>query len=475
MESKKPSTVVLKVIPPGCPLGKRFTSDNYTDSVMYERIEGVRAMIFRRFPFWGTYALSMIYVEDSTKTISTCGTDGRHIFYNAEWMRRLFENGSSNRGPFYVLFVIAHEIYHCLGRHVAYNGWYRGRDNDRDGDPIDQDLFNRACDYYINNSLIEGQIGDFPSHVGGLRSVLLPAEIHEVKYANYVNPFAGMTCEEIYMWLKKNPDENPNLGGGGSLDTHLEVKSGAEDGAEITDGKITITLANVEELDAEMVRLTHQGATIQHEIEQAQKSKGVGSLPIGVQRIIDDLVKPKVDWKSALWRFCRTIRTRGYSLLKPNKSFFQQGITIPGFRRTRVEIDMVLMIDGSGSVSIRELTRYLSEQMGIMQAFPHFTMLAWVFDGEVLEDSVQLLTSKNTDRSNELLKFVKKLKGGGGTSFQANWDYMRAKQIRPRVAIMMTDGGTCDTWGDPTWCPMLWLVTGKATPPYGVHIHYELN
>ncbi len=450
------------VIPADFPLGKNHVRDTYKDPKIYETLIEVRAMLLKNYPFWGTWVVNLVFVEDPTGIIGTFCTDGKHIFYSAEFVKYIMDHSKTGNPRHELLFIIAHEIFHCLGRHIAQNGWYRGKGLDIEGDPIDPKKFNAAADFFINNDLEEAKTGVFPKTVGGL---LEPK-------------FKGMTVEEIYLYLKHNPDECPS---GGGFDTHVEVKIGAA-GQEPTltrneDGSITLTVSpeDMAKMEERMHRVTHQANTAQAQHDQITKS--AGSLPAGILRMIDELIKPKVNWRAALRRYVRTVKMRGYSMMNPNRSFFQGGISIPGFRKTREQIDMVVMIDASGSIGPTELLAFASEMKGILDSMPDFKVMAWTFDGEVQEESVTMITRRGTNTMDALIPFLKNLRGGGGTSFASNWEYMKRNKIKPRIAVMFTDGYTYDGWGDPTHCPMMWLVTGngESKPGYGTYVKYELD
>jgi len=474
-------------IPPEFPLGKRHVTDTYTNKPVYDLLIEVRALMLQYYTFWGTWVVNLKFVEDPTGIIGTFCTDGEHVFYDVGFIQAILTPGNQaglakTGNPHQeILFIIAHEIMHCLGRHVALNGWYRGQGVDADGDPIDQKKFNYAADFYINNGLIDAGIGMFPTSVGGLR-----------------NPkYRGLTVEQIYMLLKDDPecanggmpgsvgpdgkpDPKPDHGEGG-FDTHVQIKKGAA-GSDPTitrgeNGEITITLPGdqFKELEDRMVRITHQAHTAHKEHEQASKS--AGSLPEGVERIINDLMKPQINWRSALRRFVKSVKVRGYSMMNPNRSFFQVGISVPGFRKTREKIDMAFILDASGSMGIEQLTQASSELKGILDAMGDFTVLAWSFDGGVAEESVTLITKRGGNTLMALEPFLKNIKGGGGTSFASNWDWMKKKNIKPRIVVFFTDGYTYDGWGDPTYCPVMWLVTGdipeEKRPGYGLYVPYK--
>ena len=59
--------------------------------------------------------------------------------------------------------------------------------------------------------------------------------------------------------------------------------------------------------------------------------------------------------------------------------------------------------------------------------------------------------------------------------FEANWAYMKERDINPKQFIMFTDGYPCGDWGDEDYCDTLFVVHGNRNivAPFGVTAHYE--
>jgi predicted metal-dependent peptidase len=67
------------------------------------------------------------------------------------------------------------------------------------------------------------------------------------------------------------------------------------------------------------------------------------------------------------------------------------------------------------------------------------------------------------------------LKGGGGTDFEANYNYMKEHDINPKKFIMFTDGYPFGSWGDENYCDTLFIIHGNTSivPPFGAYAYYE--
>lgn len=428
------------------PLGKRFREDSYKDEDAYEEMVVAKARLLKDYPFWGILGLRLKLVE--TDALPTLATDALHIFYNPEFVKSL------SRGE--RVFAIGHELYHCIFEHAGHKNTIRlaGRD---DG------LFGFAADFVVNDGLYESNIGEFITTINIL---------HDKK-------FRGFSTEDVYDYLVEHPEEIPQ--GAQTLDTHIEIEVVDDDDPDLKNGKdgqgkgnkFKISRSEFEKLQADWQESIVQAATAQKEAEQL--GKAAGCIPNGIQQFIDDLVKPKMNWKQALRRYVRRIQHRAYSFARPNKALFHQGFTIPGFRSYQNKLDIAICVDASGSVSREQLTAFISEMDGILKSFVAYNIKAWCFDGAVIEDSVTTLT-KQSGQLDDISKFIKNIKGGGGTDFMNNWKYMRDEKLKPRLLLMLTDGFPFGEWGEPLYCPTIFFIMGndgRIKAPFGITIHYE--
>lgn len=66
-------------------------------------------------------------------------------------------------------------------------------------------------------------------------------------------------------------------------------------------------------------------------------------------------------------------------------------------------------------------------------------------------------------------------KGGGGTTTSCVTQYMDKNGIKPKVAIVLTDGYVGSDWGGEWPCPVMWVIIGNKTanPPVGIVVHAE--
>jgi len=109
----------------------------------------------------------------------------------------------------------------------------------------------------------------------------------------------------------------------------------------------------------------------------------------------------------------------------------------------------------------------LTEVEGIMSQYDDYNIRIWSFDTQIYND--QTFTMGDGD----VLSY--EVKGGGGTSFNANWDYMKEHGIEPKIFVMFTDGYTGDGWGDEDYCETIFIIkhNPNCKPPHGIAVAYE--
>jgi len=455
-----------------CPLGKTFKDNTYYDEDAYQRMVAAKTSLLYRHPLFGVLSIALVLVEDTTGIIGTMATDGKHIFYSAKFVNSLSDASCE--------FAVAHEIYHCIFRHCGHVTESRAFDKD-------MRIWGYATDYVINADLKEANVGKFITEI----KILYRAE------------YLGWSSEEVYEDLKKNPEKmnsnqgdssdkngTPQAGQGGSGDApdgphdkHIQVEvipdedegkqpKVEQDGSEI---KVRMTQSEYDKLRQSWNEQLQQAAVAHRE---AQQSRGVGSIPAGMERMLDHLRTPQVNWKDVLRRFVRQVKRRGYSYMKLNKNMFPLGISIPGYRRMINELDIVVGIDASGSVSEEQLRDFATELLGMLQAFDSYHVLAMCWEFLVMEESVTWITRQNIAKKpmDSLIPFLKVMAGGGGTDPNSCFEWLKRNKMKPKLLVMFTDGEIGSNWGDPKYCPTLWIIHNsnkKIKAPFGHTVHYE--
>jgi predicted metal-dependent peptidase len=190
-------------------------------------------------------------------------------------------------------------------------------------------------------------------------------------------------------------------------------------------------------------------------------------LPANVKRLIQELTEPKMDWRELLRMQLESTIKSDYTWMRPSRKSWHMDAVMPGMKTTDA-IDIVVMVDTSGSISDAQARDFLSEVKGIMETFEDYRIHVGTFDTDV--HNVQLFTSDNLEDIDSYC-----LKGGGGTDFECMFDYMKSNEIEPKKLVVFTDGYPYGTWGDPNYCDTLWIIHSNASPsvPFGVWAEYK--
>ena len=397
-----------------------------------DRIIVARVGLLLRHPFFGNMA-TRLKVQHCDDWCPTAATDGKHLFYNTQ-----FFNALSNKE---IEFVIAHEILHCVFDHII-------RREDRD-----PQIYNIACDYIVNNTLVRDGIGE---------PVKMIQIFQDFKYD-------GWMSEEVYDDIYQKAKENGQKfleQMGELLDEHIDWEK--EEGAGAGKGK------NKDKKDggsrpvyskAEMEQIKNE---IKEGMLQSAQAAGNENLPEAIQRIINQFTEPKMNWRELLQQQIQSVIKNDYTWARPSRKGFGTGVILPGTNYEET-IDLCIAIDTSGSIMNEQVKDFLSEVQGIMEQYKDYKIKIWCFDTEIHNEQDFSANDYGLEQYS--------IEGGGGTDFDANWEYMKENDIVPKKFIMFTDGYPWDSWGDESYCDTLFVINGhhdkNMEAPFGTTVHYD--
>ncbi len=370
--------------------------------------------------YQGVMMVGKTSVDDNCPTAYTNGRDEK---YGRKFIRELDEKE--------LAFVVMHEVMHKMYRHLTT--WKKLAEENAL-------LCNAACDYVINLKLKdidpEGKYIRMPMKNGK------PFGLIDEKYR-------GMHTKQVYDLLKKEMEQNGGGGAGEGFDEH-----GWGDAEEMTEKE-------KEELHREIDRAIRQG-------QIAAKKAGVGTG--GMDRELEELLEPKVDWREVMREFVKSICNAkdASSWRRVNRRFLSGDVYMPTLIGERVG-HIVIGVDTSGSIGVRELSDFLSEVKGIADEVrpERVDLLYW--DSEVAghEEYDEAMVANIVSST--------KPRGGGGTSPSCVTDYIKAKGIEPECVVMLTDGYVGSDWGGDWPCPVLWCIVGgnNDIAPVGKTVHVK--
>ncbi len=390
-----------------------------------EKVITARVGLLLRHPWFGNMA-TRLRVQPCDGWCPTAATDGRNLFYNSQF----FDSMTTKQ----IEFVIAHEILHCVFDHIM-------RREDRN-----PQLYNIACDYKVNNTLVRDRIGEKPN-----------VDIfQDFKYD-------GWTSEEIYDDLREQYDQEELEQLGKLLDEHVDWEkaqgSGSEDSENKNNGQPVYTKKELEKIRDE----------IKENMISAAQGAGAGNVPGEIERMIKDLTEPKMNWREILQQQIQSTIKNDFTFARPSRKGWHTGAVLPGqnFDET---IDICIALDMSGSIGDEQARVFLSEIKGIMDQYEDYRIKLWCFDTKVYNED-----NFTADDGREITDY--EIKGGGGTDFMCNWDHMKEQDIVPKKFIMFTDGMPWGDWGDPDYADTVFVihsVYGRAPEaPFGITTYYD--
>ena len=390
-----------------------------------EKLITARVGLLLRHPFFGNLATRMKLI-DASDWCPTLATDGRNFYYNVGFVNKLTAKEAE--------FGFAHEVLHNVFDHM-------GRRLSRD-----PQLSNIAADYAANQILKDERIGEVPSWIKIFQD----------------NKYRGWSYEQIYADVEEKAIKIDMSKLGELLDEHLD---GEGDDGEGSDGDKDGNGKGRPKLTAEEKKQIRD--EIKEAMVSAAQAAGAGRVPAGVQRMIKDFTEPKMDWRELLRMNIQSILKSNFSFSRPNRKSQMCGAILPGMINDET-IDVCCAIDMSGSISDKMAKDFLSEVKGIMDEYQDFKLELWCFDTEVYN-----YAKFTADTSSDIMSY--ECKGGGGTDFDANFQFMQDNDIEPKRFIMFTDGYPCGSWGPEEYCETLFIIHGNDSiiPPYGQVAYYK--
>lgn len=350
-----------------------------------------------------------IVVED----VPTACTDGVNVKFGRSFVDSL--NDKQLR------FLILHEEYHKLYKHLTFFQWMFREDGSR---------ANQACDYVINIKLKDAD----PSETFISMSGPLSMGCYNDKYRGWDSP-------SVFRDLAKS-------GGGGSGGRSFDEHD--------WDAAKQMTEEEKQDLAREIDSAIRQGAM------------AAGKTGSGGDRDFEDLLQPQRDWREELREFVQSsCAGSDYSSWnRPSRRYVGMGVYMPSGISERIG-ELVLAPDTSGSTfAPGVLPRMMSELASIVETVKPNGVRILYWDTQICgdeyyapEDTANIINSTQP-------------KGGGGTHVPVVPAHMAANNISPQAAIVFTDGYLGGSWGE--WpCPVLWVIVDnpRCYAPVGKTVH----
>jgi len=427
-----------------------------------KKLATARTKLILEKPFLGALVLRLPMVRAKDDWCDATFSNGKKLYYNEHYIDALT--------PDQTQFVLAHEALHCALSHFA-------RRQNRV-----QHRWDMACDFAINPMLIND----------GMKP---PVD------ANYMREYDGMTAEEIYPMLEDNDNDqereleqnlNPDSDNekdddsGGTPDQHDqregrdqkqksdskgqgEEDGGArEDNSDKGDGAGKKQEGPPEEGEGEPDPLTPQEIESlslqwqQRMASAAQQAIQAGKMGGSMARMVDHLLQPRLPWRMLLSRYMTMVARDDYTYMRPSSRRGDPAV-YPSLRSAQLNI--VVALDISGSISNNEINEFMSEVDSIKaQMRARITLL--VCDSKLADGCPWLFEPWDE------FTMPQKFKGGGGTSFKPVMEWAEEQDEAPSLIVYFTDAQGEFPEKEPTF-PVVWLVKGKTPVPWGQRV--QLN
>ncbi len=413
------------------------------------KLSAARTRLIIDKPFLGALVLRLPMIMADPEWCKTTATDAKHFYYNPEYIEHLNLRETE--------FVLAHEALHCALSHFARRE-HRVRHR-----------WDLACDYAINPLLVKDGLTPPP---GSLMDT----------------SFNGMTAEEIYPYIKENEDSETldqhvydESNSGGTSDTPPPPRRDDEQGEGESQKRQQSSSSQQQpgetpnQQQDEQENGARQPPPLNHDEREvlkvqwqqrlagaAQQALQAGKLSGDMARLVDFLLQPQLPWRMLLARYMNGIARDDYSYTRPSTRRGEPAI-FPSLRSA--QIDVVVALDTSGSISPEEMQEFVSEVDAIKgQMRARITLVAC--DDHLAPDAPWSFEPW------EEFKLPRNFTGGGGTNFTPVFDWLNTLDRMPDLLVYFTDAEGVFPKAEAA-CPVIWLVKGKHKVPWGERI--QLN
>lgn len=409
------------------------------------KLTAARTRLILDKPFLGALVLRLPMVMADKKWCETTFSDGKTFYYNNDYIDALDSDQTQ--------FALSSEALHCALSHFYRRG-HRIKHR-----------WDLACDYAVTPMLVKDGLKPTPD-------------------AQYLREFEGMTAEEIYPCLEdndnagerdleQNQDDNDsddneqekeeNKGGSNSNEERQKNDKKDGEGTEEESPDQGQSMGSAPPPEMSMQELEDLSVQWQQRMAgAAQQALQAGKLEGEMARMVDHLLQPKLPWRMLLAHFMSSTARDDYSYARPSSRRGDPAI-YPSLRSS--EINIVVAVDTSGSISEEEIQEFVSEVDSIKsQVRARVTLLTcdsdlnygcpWVFEAW------------------DEFKFDVEIRGGGGTNFTPVFNWVEEQDNPPSLLLYFTDAEGVFPEQEPYY-PVTWLVKGKETVPFGQRI--QLN
>lgn len=340
------------------------------------------------------------------KEIPTAAVDKYGNFlYNPDFIDKL--RSDELRG------LVAHEALH-----IAKGDFFRVGKRD----PM---LWNVASDCIINYMLLKDSFVVPPNGYNPNREGHIEIKVSKNgKTTTKKYTVEGKTTEQFYEELLNDVDHIKSYvlsqggpeGGHGGIDVHLPGDAENPDSEEST--------SKCAGAESKWKKITVEAATV---------ARQRGTMPGCAEDILQDILEPKLDWRTLVRNFVTNHIPTDYTNRLPGRRFYGTGVWFPKVLRENIEV--FVSIDCSGS-TIGDRVDFLSEVVGILTSYEQVNARLICWSTSVNDQNDVLIDTNSINK----LKGMKIQDVNGGTEYSVYADYLKKKGYKCKAHIVLTDG-----------------------------------
>lgn len=397
-----------------------------------KRIEKAQLRVMFTVPFFAC-GVAKLPVEFD-ETVETACTNGEVIKMSPAFVDRL--------GDAELVTLLCHEVSHPLLGHL----WRLPPPGG------DMQTANIACDHAVNLMLKEFSAGVMAKNLADPFPFPAP---HDAYCAD--PQFKGLAEEVIYNRLAT---QKPPVGSGGS-----QGKGGAGKVAHKgSQGSNSMPSFGQFEpgkgggkVPAKQLQNQWQATLLQ----SAKLAAGQGTLPASLQRLVDSIVQPKINWRDVLRSRLREARQDDWSWSRPDLTYEDSGFILPSLYSEGMG-PVIFATDTSGSIDDALLAEFRAEKQGCLDDMRPSKLVDIYCDAKI----------QAVDEYSPSDRIGTKAPGGGGTSFIPVWQHIAKMDQKPKCVVYLTD--LMGDFGTDPGVPVVWIVWGSMNKaPFGEVIHAE--
>lgn len=353
-------------------------------------------------------AMLAVITEFKEAEVGTMCTDGTVVKYDPNFVKEL-TNGEC-------LFVMCHELLHIILGHT-----YRGKEIN-----ANPRIWNIACDMVVNRTILAR------SNQGSIRNIL---GVPPKGLVMCPKAYEKLTAEEIYERLR-----------GGATPI-----SGNDSSVLNDDLKEPL---NQDGMAQPIEQIKKQHKDILDRVCSSFKDYGKGLEELN--RIVEDLRAPELNWKVLLRKYVTSYVKTEYSWARPNRRY--TNMYLPSMSGMNPELKtMNVYIDVSGSVKDEQVKSFMSEIKSIYNTFKMSKIKIYGFSTRLSEPVV--ITNKWIDNS--------KFSTTGGTDIRPVVNHINSNKAK--LNLIFTDGIFDHSPVDMLKGNIFWVIYGnpKYVPSKG--------